>query len=71
MSSLVSSAGSTYICGERLTIEAGCEIQDKTSTCGTVSESNLKIHEGTTLLLFSQTSVLVFERFSALRHSMR
>ena len=39
------------------------EIRGKTATCGIVSESqNLKIHEGTTLLLFSQVLAFSFER---------
>ena len=51
---------------DKLHFEGG--IRDKTLTCGIVSESrNLKIHEGTTLLLFSQALVFVFKRFSALQ----
>ena len=43
-------------------------IQDKTTTCVIVSESqNLKIYKETTLLLFSQVFVFVFERISALQ----
>ena len=43
-------------------------IRDKTATCRIVSEpQNQKIHKGTTLLVFSQASVFVFERFSALQ----
>ena len=46
---------------DKLHFEGG--IQDKTATCGIVSESqNLKIQEGTTLLQFSQALVFVFER---------
>ena len=43
-------------------------IQDKTTTCVIVSESqNLKIYKETTLLLFSQVFVFLFERISALQ----
>lgn len=43
-------------------------IRDKTTTCVIVGESlNLKIHKGTTLLLFSQVFIFVFEIISALQ----
>ena len=43
-------------------------IWDKTLACGIMSESqNLKIHEGTTLVLLSQALVFIIDRISALQ----